>query len=114
MFPQGTDRSTLDKFRETATSDRPAVDYNFVMNIMGFFPLVFLRIMDQLLGFTKHDILKPPQEIQLKSADASVNGKYTIKKSSAEYSQTIPQVLLNANLCSADIYTTTYKRGTDL
>ena len=57
--------------------------------------------MDQLLGFTKHDILKPPQEIQLKSADTAVNGKYTIRKSAAEYNPTIPQVLLNANLCSA-------------
>ena len=45
--------------------------------------------------------LKPPQEIQLKSADTAVNGKYTIKKSVAEYNPTIPQVLLNANLCSA-------------
>ena len=47
MFPQGTDRSTLDKFRETATSDRP-VDYNFVMNIMDFFPLVFIRILEEV------------------------------------------------------------------
>lgn len=43
LLPQGVDRSVLQKFREANSTDGP-IDYKFIMNIMDFFPYVFIRI----------------------------------------------------------------------